>query len=135
MFVPSKELTDNMLFQTKTFQRTNIFQWISMNVGTFPIAPTAISNFQSTHIFYWVITPIIDKKFFAMKKKEGKLLKDKWWQIFSILWVPWINGVLSRPLPIPREIYLHQNMVDLTLFGTLQQNGKSFSCKIFGLQT
>ena len=65
-----------MLFQTKTFQRTNIFQWISMNVGTFPIAPTAISNFQSTHIFYWVITPIIDKKFFAMKEKEGKMLRQ-----------------------------------------------------------
>ena len=105
-----------MLFQTQTFQRTNIFQWISMNVGTFPIAPIAISNFQSTHIFYRVITPIDWKNFFVVKEKIRKLW-NKWWQIFSILWVPWINGVLSKPLPIPREIYFPQNIVDLTLFG------------------
>ena len=65
-------------------------------------------------------------------------LWDKWWQIFSILWVPWINGVLSKPLPRPREIYFTQNIVDLTLFGTLAIKWQKFldlSCKIFGLQT
>ena len=55
---------------------------------------------------------------------------------FQHLWVPWINGGLSKPLPIPREIYFPQNIVDLTLFGTLlaikwQQFCKTFlDCKL-----
>ena len=68
MFVPSKAVADNMLFQTKTFQRRNIFQWISINLESFLIALTAITHFQRTHIslFLKLIVERI-QNFFAMR--------------------------------------------------------------------
>ena len=75
------------------------------------------------------------KEIFALKEKRG-VFGDKWWQIFSILWVPWINGGLSKPLPIPREIYFPQEYSWLNSFRDPAGNKVTKVLQnFFGLQT
>ena len=85
MFVPSKAVADNMLFQTKTFQRRNIFQWISMNLESFLIALTAITHFRRTHISLFLKLGLQRILFF---RNEAKSLNcstndDKRWSFYG----------------------------------------------------
>ena len=98
MFVPSKAVADNMLFQTKTFQRRNIFQWISMNLESFLIALTAITHFRRTHISLFLKLGLQRIHFFSQWGQKFKL-QYKRWQTLVILWVPWIDGVCPNHCP------------------------------------
>ena len=98
MFVPSKAVADNMLFQTKTFQRRNIFQWISMNLESFLIALTAITQFRRTHISLFLKLGVQRIPHFSQWGQKFKL-QYKRWQTLVILWVPWIDGVCPNHCP------------------------------------
>ena len=116
-----------MLFQTQTFQRTNIFQGISMK---FP--PLLQQQFQMLNSQHFLLQAIKSKENIFVVVRKNVMTN------FQHFMGPLNKWGFVQAIAHTKGNLLPQNIVDSTLLEHVHENEETFfssSCKIFGLKT